>query len=1614
MRHPLARLTFPARVVMAGLTIGLMAATALTAGPPAVPAPTIADAPSSPADQAPPPQLAPDPFQSAGPAVVAAEPLQEAPAQAQSADLSRIAATECGGLGERACCFLETDFGQCKDGLKPQNGCFDGEYCKCPGIGHSLATCMPVQSCGGQGQRACTFGERPFDPCDDGLEEVPGCSGDCYGDSFPSSTTCSKPRERIAEPELDAALLGPPPCPLYGYMDMHLHLHSDLASGGAVLAGRPYDRHGGVNAALKPDFGTFLALEDAGGNPQGGITCPSNIPNCGTTKLHADHFLDDAVGALGTGDTAGSNFGAPSFSGWPKWDSTTHQQSYHKWLERAWRGGLRLVTLLAVSNEALCRGNRRVANTSCIDSMKPIDAQLAEAVKFEEYINDLNDGNGWFKIVKSPEEARTAIAGGKLAVVLGIEVDNLFNCKFPIAQCTANTTLGEGVTPGLLDSCEFKPATNGRTGIHACTPESIDTQVDLYYNLGVRHVFPVHNFDNAFGGPATWQSGIDLGNRVVEDHWWMTKQCEDDYGFKIDLVTFGNVAAWVLRFLSIIPGAEFPAVNGSRFFHTADCNQLGMFPLGTHLIEKLMNKGMLIDIDHMSIEAIDMTLDQAEQRGYAGIVASHVLSYDLQDPSVRHERLRTRAQLERIRDLGGMIVAMLKDDGQDTDRRGLKETIPYGIVPDNCRHSAKTFAHAFQYAVDVMEGPVGLGSDFNGTAGHIGPRFGSQACGGEFRGELPFLRNDWSGRWLDRIIQAKEDKKLQYPFTLDGFGTFFRQQTGEKTFDFNYDGMAHIGLLPDFVAELRTVGLPENYISMLFRSAEAYVRVWEKASGEIPPVNSYSCATITGITAWPTPVYSHRNVYFSPTGTASVGGMTFSWAFGDGGTGSGPLPIHVYDAPGTYNVTATITDTLFGTSSSATTTITVLDGADSPDVKLTLGGPAEVFEGDKVPLRIGFQATPWIVNHTATNCGAGSRLIALVQTEILDLFTWRAEFEMQCQYLGGPQRTAEALVRVQHFLNAADFHTRTHQILVKNRPPVLVNTPSTISVPWGQPALLPVSARDAEGETVQFKAEWGPTTEHRTVVLTDQIPVVTFGHTFPAPSRAQTPYRVRVVVTDDDGAIAEKFVDVHVVGTPPLLTLSGTTRIGVGNVARYTITKQDPDGGTVTLTGFNCGEAGELLTPFATSVAFFDCKFNTPSPQNHVSVSAVDDEGATATKAVEVKIGTPPRGDLAGSFVAVEGGTAAITVSGLQTDGDDVTVTDFTCGGGTVVSFPPDMEPTGTLLLRILTCGFKDGAATETISVTLTDVDGSLTLTQPVTVNNVPPSLTLTPPGTILQGQPANVTLLFGDAGLDDVTVDINWGDGFSDTRSGGRQNPPLTLQHTWATAGPHTITAIATDSDGAPTTRTVNVFVVDTAPPVVTITAPTTVEATSPAGAPVTFTATATDNVDVTVTTTCSPASGSTFPLGTTTVTCTATDAAGNTGKASIVITVQDTTPPAMTCTVDPASLWPPNHRLIPVQAQVTVSDSASGAPGGFILRSVTSNEPDNGLGDGDTANDIQAFLIGTADTTGQLRAERSAGGRGRTYSLAFEARDLAGNLAVCTAVVAVPQNQGTTTGKQ
>lgn len=796
-----------------------------------------------------------------------------------------IQPSPCGDEGQRACCTAagETAPGTsapCKPGLTEIHGCTGDCFC-----GKSISNVVD-NNVNGLSTGTCVRFEDIDEP-EVGYEPIP--PGTCHLGICPSTgESCAlgpipllcditpppvslpifcQPRAcgvdedcALDFPPLDLAPCNLPACSLRGYADLHMHLFGDIAHGGGILAGAPCPSDGteycpeafdgdpcgntycdesgltDVNHALKQCYGTDRNLVTKADADVPAPTCPPFLPDCGANQFHLDHGpTGDTLGdnTIGTRDGSLANIGAPAFNGWPQWSTTTHQQAYYKWLERAWRGGLRLMVQMAVTNTALCLTNKRYAGVDCNNSMAFVDQQIQAAYDLERFIDQAQGGDGWFKIVLTPSEARQVIAQGKLAVVLGIEVDNLFNCTFPRDKCSFL-----GVFEATVDECDFGEFGDD-TETTACkepgnltksSAQYVRDEVDRYYDMGIRHMFPIHNFDNSFGGAATWQSVIEVGNRAVEGHWYKTRDCSGD-GFE---VTMGDVTQSLILALGFGDFGLAPVR-----LEDGSCNEFGLFPLGEVLIEEMMEKGMVIDVDHMSTRALDDTIELASNfrdTPYP-LTATHVLFFNRHDEERRHERMRTESQLQALKDLGSMVAVMLKDDALDTGDRGLRTTIDYGPsgVTDDCRHSSMTFAQAYRYAVDKMDGRVGMGSDFNGVAGHFGPRYGPRACGGLenpllFPGPNDEIDNERGG-------QVMNHDRLQYPFVIPGFGSFTEQVSGQKIFDYNVDGMAHVGLLPDFVADLRGIGLTPGELEPLMRSAEEYIKMWERARGEVSPAD---------------------------------------------------------------------------------------------------------------------------------------------------------------------------------------------------------------------------------------------------------------------------------------------------------------------------------------------------------------------------------------------------------------------------------------------------------------------------------------------------------------------------------------------------------------------------------------------------------------------------------------------------------------------------------------------------------------------------------------------------------------------------------------------------------
>ncbi len=221
---------------------------------------------------------------------------------------------------------------------------------------------------------------------------------------------------------------------------------------------------------------------------------------------------------------------------------------------------------------------------------------------------------------------------------------------------------------------------------------------------------------------------------------------------------------------------------------------------------------------------------------------------------------------------------------------------------------------------------------------------------------------------------------------------------------------------------------------------------------------------------------------------------------------------------------------------------------------------------------------------------------------------------------------------------------------------------------------------------------------------------------------------------------------------------------------------------------------------------------------------------------------------------------------------------------------------------------------TTTVACTATDTAGNTaTASFTVTVSDTTaPVLTLPAPITAEATGPTGALVTYTASALDAVSGAVT----------------PTCSPASGATfpLGTTTVSCSATDGATNVASGSFTVTVRDTIAPTITVPANISVEETGPAGTPVTYVATASDAVTVGIVPVCAPVSGTTFPLGTTTVACTATDGAGNASSKSFTVTVRDTIAPTVTVAVYPTSIWSPNGAMVPVTVSGSALDGGSG----------------------------------------------------------------------------------------
>ena len=498
---------------------------------------------------------------------------------------------------------------------------------------------------------------------------------------------------------------------LVGTIDAHAHITAAAAFGGQLHCGEAWASGG----------------------------APVALAGCAThATLNVGALLEGILG--GTSVVNSPEDGWPTFGDWPQHNTELHEASYFRSIERAWMSGQRVLNALFVANRVIC-GLFPYRDTSC-DEMVQIRAQSKYVYSMQDYIDAQSGGagKGWFRIATTPAEVRAIAAQGKLAVTLGVENSELFGCR------------------------EIKD-------VPQCTTADIDAGLDELQKMGVSGLYPVHKFDNAFGGTrfdkGVTGAAINVGQFLSSGHWWTATSCtgpsdneqpivSDDF---TKLLSFGSLGLPAGTVLPVYPSGSI-------------CNTRGLTTLGTYLVKQLIARGMIIHIDHMGVKTAQAVLDLAEAAKYPGVTSVHTWA--------------DRAIVDRVLALGGFVATYAYAAGDD----GTGE--PTFLAEWRANRALTHGSSITGY---------GFGSDVNGLGPQASPR-------------------------LDAATNP-----LTYPFTALNGTTVSRQVYGSRTFDLNTDGVAQYGLYADWTADLiQQAGSdgPELRKELL-NGAEAYTEMWEKA-----------------------------------------------------------------------------------------------------------------------------------------------------------------------------------------------------------------------------------------------------------------------------------------------------------------------------------------------------------------------------------------------------------------------------------------------------------------------------------------------------------------------------------------------------------------------------------------------------------------------------------------------------------------------------------------------------------------------------------------------------------------------------------------------------------------
>jgi microsomal dipeptidase-like Zn-dependent dipeptidase len=295
-------------------------------------------------------------------------------------------------------------------------------------------------------------------------------------------------------------------------------------------------------------------------------------------------------------------------------------------------------------------------------------------------------------------------------------------------------------------------------------------ELNRLHAMGVRYIFPIHAIDNKLGGTAVYQGAFNASNyREYGDFWSIEcSQPEDNITYTYTKSEFDLAVAAVKATKLGIDIFREPPTPPQCDPGTGHVNTKSLTPLGIKALKEMMKLGLIIDIDHMSQKSANLSLQLAgafvKKQGGYPMNSGHNGPRS-HAPQTPNENQRTDEQLQEIANLGGMLGL------------GVAEITP------------EAFISAYTAASNSMKGrSIGLGTDFNGLVKGPPPKPGS--------------------------------------VTYDS--GFTKCKTANKEWDYNTDGVAHYGMLTDFMQAIKACpnSNGKNVFDALNRSANVFVEMW--------------------------------------------------------------------------------------------------------------------------------------------------------------------------------------------------------------------------------------------------------------------------------------------------------------------------------------------------------------------------------------------------------------------------------------------------------------------------------------------------------------------------------------------------------------------------------------------------------------------------------------------------------------------------------------------------------------------------------------------------------------------------------------------------------------------